>query len=473
MTEKLDKFLRYLQHKGECIAYQEANPLVLDYDSCLAHIETIKEQIQIKTRELQQVMPKVPVMKTHRRPKITHKKDMTESSLFVKWKQLLKENDLPLDTKEVDLISGYEEPNPGSHQQVKDWLFSLGWEPCYYKDGQNGPVPQVRKEGELVPSVLKLIDKHPTVEVLEGYTVLVNRLSTFEAFRDTSFEVEDVHYIRATIGGLTNTLRFKHRKPLVNLPGVDKPWGKEIRGLLKAPEGYEVLGSDMVSLESTTKRHFIYPFDPKYAEEMAKPGFDEHMDLALRNGEITQEEYDKYKSYEKDKPDEYKRLYLIRKDYKPVNYSCVYGVGKKKLSRETSMSIKRASDLIEAYWERNWAVKECVKPLGIKYLGNTMWLLNPVSDFWYELRFEKDKFSTLNQGTGVFIFDSWLAFCKKRGYYGNAQFHDETLGINKIGERDKTKKLLKDSIEDLNKALKLNVDMGIDVQFGNTYAEVH
>ena len=51
-------------------------------------------------------------------------------------------------------------------------------------------------------------------------------------------ECESDGYVQATIAGMTNTLRFKHAKPLVNLPSVEKPYGKEIRGLLTAPEGY-------------------------------------------------------------------------------------------------------------------------------------------------------------------------------------------------------------------------------------------
>ncbi|MEM1361327.1 MAG: hypothetical protein AAGF94_06365 [Pseudomonadota bacterium] len=78
--------------------------------------------------------------------------------------------------------------------------------------------------------------------------------------------------VRARAPGLTNTLRFRHAAPVVNLPGVAKPWGKEIRGLLKAPEGCTFIGADKVSLEDTTKRHFMQPHDPDYVEEMSRDG---------------------------------------------------------------------------------------------------------------------------------------------------------------------------------------------------------
>ena len=78
-------------------------------------------------------------------------------------------------------------------------------------------------------------------------------------------------------------------KPLVNLPGVDKPYGDVIRGVLTCPEGYTLCGSDMTSLEDTTKRHYMKPLDPDYVEEMSREGFDPHLDLALFAGDITQE----------------------------------------------------------------------------------------------------------------------------------------------------------------------------------------
>jgi hypothetical protein len=78
---------------------------------------------------------------------------------------------------------------------------------------------------------------------------------------------------------------------------VDKPWGAEIRGCLIAPDGYDLVGSDMVSLEDTTKRHYMNPYDPAYVAEMSLPGFDPHLSLSLFAGTITKDEYEFYKWY--------------------------------------------------------------------------------------------------------------------------------------------------------------------------------
>jgi hypothetical protein len=66
---------------------------------------------------------------------------------------------------------------------------------------------------------------------------------------------------------------------------------------LIAPEGQVLCGADMVSLEDTTKRHYIQPMDPKYVEEMSKSDFDPHLTLSVMAGRITKDEYNFYQWY--------------------------------------------------------------------------------------------------------------------------------------------------------------------------------
>ena len=74
--------------------------------------------------------------------------------------------------------------------------------------------------------------------------------------------------------------------------------GEEIRGSIVAKEGKIFLGSDMVSLESTTKRHYMYPHDPDYVEEMSQDGYDEHLSLSVFAGVLTKDELEFYKWYQ-------------------------------------------------------------------------------------------------------------------------------------------------------------------------------
>ena len=102
-----------------------------------------------------------------------------------------------------------------------------------------------------------------------------------------------------------------------------------------------------------------------------------------------------------------------------------------------------------------------------------MWVQNPVSKFWHSLRFEKDAFSTINQSTGAYCFDRWVALYRSHRSNIVGQFHDESINVVKKGDENEHTTALQWAIEKLNEQLKLNVDLGIDIQYGQNYAEVH
>jgi hypothetical protein len=239
-----------------------------------------------------------------------------------------------------------------------------------------------------------------------------------------------------------------------------------------AEEGEIFVGADLVSLEDTTKAHYIYPHDPDYAIELTKPEFDEHLDLAVIKGEITRDHYIFYTTEKDEDNPDWKGLHRVRKAYKPVNYGGIYGIGAPKLARETGWSVKVAREMLAGYWERNWAVKKIAEEQFTKEVGGYTWLKNPVSGFWHELRYEQRSLGApMNQSTGVYIFDSWLARARLYGYMGQGQFHDETLAS--VPNESQTREQLKHAIEKLNADLKLNVAFAIDVKSGANYKDVH
>ena len=463
-----DRFIDYMTFKMECAREQEALQWKLDVDKAEGHLADWEKLKAEKTELLADAMPRKIVTAVRNKPKVMHKKDGSLSSNGEKWVALCKEQKQSETTQSLTVKIGEERANPNSTEQVKDWLFSLGWQPSTFKflrdkvTGDTRKLEQVRKDADLCRSVKVLADKEPAINLLDGLSVLSHRIGVIKSM--VNLQVDG--YVQANVAGLTNTLRFKHAKPLVNLPAIDKPYGKDIRGCLTCPDGYTLCGADMTSLEDTTKRHYMKPLDPDYVEEMSKEGFDPHLDLAKHAGIITQEDIDKHNSGERS-------LSALRKNYKVVNYSATYGVGSSTLSRNTGMNKGEAKVLLEAFWSRNWSVERVANTVRTRELFGSMWLLNPVSKFWYSLRSDKDKFSTLNQGTGVFCFDSWVSLCRERGIKTIGQFHDEIIALVPEGEEEQTKVTMEQAIENLNKKLELNVPLGVDAQFGNTYADIH
>lgn len=516
-NSEITRLVKYLMFKMDCARAAEESGWRLDIPLCEGTIAKLELEKEEKVTALAKVMPKVKKYdemwkpdelykkpKTYKKPSTFQKKDGSLSAAGkkfkaicdavgedanlvdevtvesrelttagLKWVQLLEDNGLPESHEDpVTYLKSEKEPNPNSPAQVKDWLFSLGWKPETFSfkreaDGNTKKIEQTRKvvDGEkvLCDSVKKLFEKEPQLELLEGLSVLAHRIPILKGFLANA---DEKGFIKAEVQGFTNTLRFKHRV-VVNLPSVDKPYGKEVRGCLIAPEGYELCGSDMSSLEDRTKQHYMWDYDPEYVKEMQTPDFDPHLDLAVVAGFITEEQAQEHKKG-------IKKYSSERSTAKTANYACVYGAGGATVARGVDGMTKAEGEvLVEKYWERNWSVKKIAEDQKVKLCMGNMWLFNPVSRFWYSLRTDKDRFSTLNQGTGVYCFDMWIYNFRQKRKQLTGQMHDEVILTVKKGHREDITKLLKESIQTTNKQLKLNRDLDIDVQFGNSYAEIH
>lgn len=457
----------YLTFKMQCARDQEVYGWRLDVPKAQDLQQTLQQMKESSQEQLSAAMPQKPITKVMNPPKVMHKKDGSLSARGEAWQQLLKDNFMPASTMQpMTVLVGHDAGNPNSHEQVKDWLYDLGWKPQTFKYvrgdnfGEERKIPQLRDGSELCPSVLALAEVEPSIKLLENLTVTSHRLGVVNAY----LECEVDGWLSAGISGLTNTFRFKHRKPLVNLPAVDKPWGKELRGCLIAPEGEVLVGCDMVSLEDTTKRHYMQPIDPDYVAEMQKDGFDPHLDLAKHAGAVTQEQIDQHNAGTIN-------LGSIRKGYKAANYACVYGVGPATLSRTTGLPQGEAKKLIEAYWGRNWAVQKIAETRKVREINGEAWILNEVSGFWHSLRSDKDRWSTTNQSTGVYCFDQYVMLVKAAGEKVIGQFHDEVAIAT--DDYNRTERVLLECKDKLNEKIKLNVPLGIDYAVGNNYAEIH
>jgi len=464
------KFVDYLSFKMTCASEQLSMGWKLDVPKAQAAYDDIDKLKQVKIKALADAMPRKPVNKTINRPSEDRMtiKNGDISVAGQKWNDYcIKYNQSKSSVSFVIEIATVQ-ANPLSNPQVKDWLYSLGWTPRTFEfkrdkiTNEVRQISQIRKNGELCESVRLLHTVDAAVDVLDGLTVLTHRSGILKGFLESHVD----GYLKAAIAGLTNTLRFKHNKPLVNLPSVDKPYGKVIRGCLTCEADEVLMGADAISLEDTTKRHYMQPHDPLYVAEMQKDGFDPHLDLARFAGVITQEDIDRHISGACS-------LKALRKDYKVTNYSATYGIQAEALARSSGMALKDAKRLLKAFWERNWAIEAVTKEVKVRELLGSMWLLNPVSGFWHSLRNERDRFSTLNQSTGVYCFDTWVEICRDMGLRMAAQFHDEIIAPIKEGLTKETEAIAHQAAVELNLRVNLNVPLGVDVQFGKTYADIH
>jgi len=508
-----DRLVGYLGYKLDCAAEQEEIKWRLDIDKTKENLIKLEAAKEPKASALQNSIPNKIIFEDKIRPKIMFKKNGEVSALGQKWLDFLKIQGLPeYHNGSVKIIKATEPGNVYSHQQRKDWLFALGWIPTTFKfvkdkntpyDKKTPPrkIPQLVKidRSGLCDSVRLLFEKNPVLENLEGLFQIEHRISILQGFLEN---VDSEGFVKAEISGFTNTLRMTHRI-VVNLPTVFVPWGKECRECLIAPDDDHLLcGSDISGLEDQTKRHYIWKYDPEYIKEMMTLGFDPHLDIAKQGGLISPEEEQYYKWYNFIKGDiekglstyefqpfetiKFKEIGKLRKDGKQGNFSCTYGAGPEKMVIASGMTLNTARIVHTAFWKRNWSLKAIEKEYfyknqnnqivltnKIRVINNQMWLWNPVSQFWYSLRYTKDVFSTLNQSTASYVFDTWIRKIRNKSIKICGQFHDEKISPVLKTKTEERRQALLDAMDETNEELKLNVKIGISVAFGHSYADIH
>ena len=335
----IDRILTFLMFKMDCANLQETTKWDVDMELLTKSIEEMEAEVEKAKTQLESVMPTIPKYVHKKKPAKPFLKNGELSSTGVAWEEVKsrfkdKEKDehgnllVKVSSKpdHVMVLSKYEEPNAASSAQVKDFLFSKGWQPCSFKyerdeeamaawartkpgkgaghrewndwkarKPQDRKIPQITVVGdngkELCPSVEALAEDFPEIRLYADYNVAKHRLSVLKGFMNAQKDGK----LKARINGFTNTLRVCHSE-IVNLPGIDKPYGDVVRGVLVAGDGHILVGSDLASLEDRCKHHLMLPHDPDYVADMMSPDFDPHIATALFSGMITKKEFDDFKS---------------------------------------------------------------------------------------------------------------------------------------------------------------------------------
>jgi hypothetical protein len=497
-----DRIINFLMQKMEELRQQQENKWKLDVPAAEKLEKKLAAEIAEKTDALRLVMPKNPIYAVRKRPAKPFKKDGTLSATGERWKALTERLGLSFEYKEdIKEVVEYEEGNPASHTQMKAWLDSLGWEPMTFKFVKGEPgknedrnIPQINlKGGEICDSVKELIAKEPGIEHIAGLGILNHRYGVVKGFLRDAIDGELI----AGAAGFTNTLRLQHRE-IVNLPSLRVKYGAELRGLLVARPGKKLLGSDLSSLEDRLKHHFQWSLDKAYVQSQMASDFDPHLLIASIAGLLDDDEVNFYKWMKAKCPDEYgvpltyyrnlsederkkefKRIDEVRAVGKSTNYACQYGAGVATIARTAKCSTAIAKKLHNAYHKMNWSIAKIASLMKVKKTSFGEWQWNPISKYWYSLRSEKDRFSTLIQGSGSYVLDLWLYHCerlaKRRGLEWKlvGQMHDELIEEFDEELEDEHRQLVADGLQCVNDALKLNRELACGIDFGRRYSEIH
>lgn len=508
-----NRAFKYIMSKQKQLMEQTVNKWKFNVAEGQVLFDELQVEIKTRTDMLKSVMPKVAKKAKRKPPAKPYKANGELSATGERWKKLCEENELDYTKYKgvIEEIVKWEEPNPASSAQKKDWLYSLGWQPETFDFKRDGDtvrkIPQINKKnsgGLVCDSISALIEENPEVAALEGLGIVNHRSSLVKGWLENH---EDGELI-AGASGFTNTLRLKHRT-LVNMPSSRVPYGMAIRSLLVAREGCTLTGADLSSLENRWKFHHQFPLDPDYVNAQMSDDFDPHLALAMMAGLLTSNDVNFYKVLEhkfeiseecytpefklllkRAKEDEVwkemeiSRISKVRGIGKNGNYALQYGSGVETLARTAKITKTQAKKLKDGYDKLNWTIPVIAKAQRVKDFKSGRFLYNKETKIWYPLKAEKDRFSTLIQGSGSYSLDLWIAkFFKirdkdiKSGRIKFAKllgtFHDELILEHLTEDTEEVRKMLLEALTLANKSLKLFVDLTCDIKHGKNYGEIH
>ncbi|GAA8891997.1 DNA polymerase I [Helicobacter pylori] len=197
-------------------------------------------------------------------------------------------------------------------------------------------LPQNKSRSTDEKSLLKILDKHPSIALILEYREL-NKL--FNTYTTPLLRLKDkddkIHTTFIQTGTATGRLS-SHSPNLQNIP-VRSPKGLLIRkGFIASSKEYCLLGVDYSQIELRLLAHFSQ--DKDLMDAFLK-GRDIHL-------ETSKALFGEYLAKEK------------RSIAKSINFGLVYGMGSKKLSETLNIPLNEAKSYIEAYFKRFPSIKD-------------------------------------------------------------------------------------------------------------------
>jgi hypothetical protein len=487
---KLPFHLRLAAKTYDLMQRQERYGVLFDQEAARKLVVYIDQEMQKIKEDVEPKLPSRPLNKTENKewtpPVRQFKADGTPSAFTEKWFDSVNSirdpdtGDVTYTGKKADIVVAlpYHEPIIDSlpmqlknQAQIKDWLMSLGWKPTLWnfkKDKKGKPVrdennqliktsPKFHEQGRICENLEKLGDKVELVKPIIAWLSLRNRRSVLiNEEKGTGWlnhpRLKVDGRLPASSSGLTNTKRQKH-KVVANVPRVTSLLGPEFRASFIAPEDKVFVGYDASGLEARNEASRSYPYDGgNYAAEILEG------DIHAKNAEVFGTDRDGAKS---------------------PKYAITYGCSAPKLAGLLDIPTQRAKELIDDYWQSNYAIarhKEALekewKESGKKYItgiaGDKIVVRSPHSLLNCDLQNMGAKIMDL----AGWYMDKWIKHYNipaKRVVY----YHDEYIFECNPEDAGRVAELGIQSIKKAGEYFKLNVPLDADAKIGKSWADVH
>lgn len=367
--------------------------------------------------------------------------------------------------------------NLGSEKQLKEWLYTIGWEP----DEWNYHKTEVDEDGNPRRTSPKLTDSSLLKlgggigEALISRSKARHRRSQISGWISNC---RDDHRVpgEANPQG-TPTGRMKHRI-IANVPSAnaDKKtheliwypdpqrvfFGTEMRSLFCAPPNRDVVGRDASGLELRCFAHYLN--DAEYTEQVLSG------DIHTYNQELAG--------------------LPTRDDAKTFIYAFLYGAGQEKLGSivlpDGTQEQKRAAgkEMQEKFLAANPKLAQLVK--GVKKASGRGWLKGldgrKLMMRTFHGQIQKNKaLNTLLQGAGalvmtyarIWLYEEALKDEELDGCIKVLDYHDEETWESSPHQSEKLKELMVQSVVEAGKFYEFNIPLDADARVGKSWATIH
>jgi len=334
----------------------------------------------------------------------------------------------------------------GSASQFKTYLLSQGWVPDEWNVS--------KKTGKTTSPKLSANDAFLGVEGKLG-KIVSKRLKY--SHRQSNIKglmklIRPDGRISAGIAGLCPTARLKHRG-VVNIPSVDALFGKKMRAMFTAPEGYSIVGCDASSCQLRMLCHYMG--DEEYTKVVLYGKESEGTDVHSVNMRIAG--------------------LKTRGEAKTLIYAILFGAGDRNLAAQLKCSVKQARAMRKNFISKLPKLAALLN--GLKTKWKKYGYIRGIDGRKIFVRSEHMLLVYLLQSAEAVMMKVATLFAVKycKGYDASmvAHIHDEYQFEVFDKDVEKVSELLEKSIVKAGEYLKLGLPMGGVAKSGKTWKDTH
>ena len=417
---------------------QRSYGFMLDVEAASKLLGVLNSRIDKILQEIQEVFkPKKETKKIFRRFNPQGKLLKTGVDNFGKNVRVSDEEYKRLESREYITRIYTKEFNPGSRQQIGEYLQDFGWKP------QEFTATGQAKIDEKILSEIKDIKE---AEVIAEYLMLQKRVSQIDSWLDElNEETGRVHGFVNHNGTITG--RMTHRSPnMAQIPSSSSSYGKECRACWTVPKGYKLVGIDASGLELRMLAHYMN--DEDYTNEILNG------DIHTANQKLAGLE--------------------SRNQAKTFIYALLYGAGDERLGSVAGGGRNAGRKLRKSFISNLPSFAHLKNRIG---RAAAKGYLKALDGRKLHVRSQHSALNTLLQGAGAIVMKQALVILNDKIKDLDAHFvanvHDEWQIEVREDQAEQVGKLGVEAIREAGEVLELKCPLDGEYNIGDNWSETH